>query len=175
MQISLSSEKSSTTNRKHMKTPNANAVFEQMPAKDVRAMVERMIAAELWEKAEEVAQKYLSKAGKEDQNNWDRGNIIHHAHQLLGRIALAQGNLELAKAELLEAGKTKGSPQLSSFGPNMLLAKKLLEAGEQETVLSYLKLVGEFWNNPMANQMREGWIVEIKKGKLPDFKGNLIY
>ncbi|MDW3645760.1 MAG: hypothetical protein R8P61_01695 [Bacteroidia bacterium] len=158
-----------------MKTPDVNAVFDQMPSKEIRAMIERMIAAELWEKAEEVAQKYLAKAGKEDQNNWDRGNILHHAHQLLGRIALAKGNTALAIEELLEAGKTKGSPQLNSFGPNMLLAKKLLLAGEAQAVLSYLELCGEFWNNPMANQMREGWIAEIKEGKIPDFMGNLIY
>jgi len=158
-----------------MKTPDTNAVFNQMSSKEMRALIERMIAAELWEKAQEIAQKYLAKAGKEDQNNWDRGNIIHNAHQLLGRIALAQGNIELAKEELLEAGKTTGSPQLNSFGPNMLLAKKLLEAGEIKAVLSYLDLCAKFWDNPMANQMRKGWIVEIKEGKIPDFKGNLIY
>lgn len=160
-----------------MKTPDTNAVFDQMPTENIRSMIERMIAAETWEKAQEVATKFLKKAGKEDQNDFDRGNIIHHAHLLLGRIALAQGNIELAKNELLEAGKTNGSPQLNSFGPNMLLAKKLLEVGEKEVVLAYLELCYKFWTislQPLI-EMREQWVKEIKEGKIPDFGANLIY
>ena len=149
--------------------------LQNLSAKDMRAFAERAISAEVWEVAEKVAHAYLNKAGPADQNNWDRGNIIHQAHLLLGRIALAQGNISLAKEELLLAGKTPGSPQLNSFGPNMLLAKKLLEIKEVETVLVYLELCAKFWDNPIANEMRAGWLEEIKSGKIPDFKGNLIY
>jgi hypothetical protein len=50
----------------------------------------------------------------------------------------ANGDIEEAKKQLLLAGKTPSSPQLNSFGPNMILAKELLDKGEKDTVLHYL-------------------------------------
>jgi len=38
---------------------------------------------------------------------------------------LKEGKVEDAKHYLLEAGKTPGSPQLNSFGPDMSLAEEL--------------------------------------------------
>jgi hypothetical protein len=58
---------------------------------------------------------------------------------------LREGKLADAKAYLLKAGATSGSPQLNSFGPQMPLARELLEKGEKETVLQYLDLVSKFW------------------------------
>lgn len=59
-------------------------------------------------------------------NDWNYGNAIHHGHLVLGRVALAVGDLETARSDLLAAGRTPGSPQLNSFGPNMRLAKDVL-------------------------------------------------
>lgn len=66
----------------------------------------------------------------DDTAGWNSGNRIHHGNLILGRIALTQGDVAEAKTRLLAAGKTPGSPQLNSFGPNMMLAKELLELGE---------------------------------------------
>lgn len=63
------------------------------------------------------------------------GNRIHHGNLVLGRIALCEGNIKKVKSRLLAAGKTTGSPQLDSFGPNLVLAKDLLERGERNVVL----------------------------------------
>ena len=38
-----------------------------------------------------------------------------------------EGRIEEAKRHLLAAGRSSGSPVLGSFGPNMSLAKDLLE------------------------------------------------
>jgi hypothetical protein len=46
----------------------------------------------------------------------------------------------------------------------MALAKELLDKGEQDTVIQYLELCGEFWNK----EMTDTWISEIKSGKIPD-------
>lgn len=75
------------------------------------------------------------------------GDAVHDGHALLGRLALAEGDLERAKAELFEAGKTRGSAVLSSFGPDLTLASDLLARGERATVLAYLRDCQRFWRS----------------------------
>lgn len=98
-------------------------------------------------------------------------DMKHICHILLGQIALRQKDVNTAKRELLEAGNVTGSPVLGSFGPNMLLAKELLDKGEKETVLQYFEKCRAFWNNAQLNK----WVTEAKAGKTPDFGANLIY
>jgi hypothetical protein len=64
------------------------------------------------------------------RNNWNYGNAIHDGHSVLGRVALAKGDVSAAKDHLLKAGRTPGSPQLNSFGPNVSLARDLLLTGK---------------------------------------------
>ena len=78
-----------------------------------------------------------------------------------------------AKLRLLASGRTKGSPTLDSFGPNMSLAKDLLERGEREVVLEYFKLCSAFWKRG-ADRL-DAWTAEIKQGQIPDFGANLDY
>ena len=111
----------------------------------------------------------------QDRKSSQFGNIIHDANQILGRCALRAGKLADAKTYLLKAGATPGSPQLNSFGPQMLLARELVEKGEKETVLQYLDLVSLFWTPEQEpaepNQPHEpliaGWKREISEGKIP--------
>jgi hypothetical protein len=105
------------------------------------------------------------------QEGWNAGNLVHHGHLVLGRLALRDGDTKTAKEHLLAAGKTQGSPQLNSFGPNMTLAKELLEKGERQAVLEYFKLCGTFWKNKNL----EAWTREVQAGKIPDFGANLDY
>jgi len=107
----------------------------------------------------------------DSQGGWNAGNLVHHGHLVLGRIALRDGDTKAAQEHLLAAGKTKGSPQLNSFGPNMTLAKELLEKGERQAVLEYFKLCGSFWKNSKL----EAWTQEVQAGKLPEFGANLEY
>jgi len=67
-------------------------------------------------KASDYAKQLLAQAENFKQD-WNYGNAIHTANLTLGRIALASGDIDTAKARLLDAGKTPGSPQLDSFGP----------------------------------------------------------
>jgi hypothetical protein len=107
------------------------------------------------------------------KENWNYGNAIHNANLVLGRIALRSNDMDEAKGYLLEAGRTPGSPQLNSFGPDMTLAKELLEKGETKTVLEYLDLCGKFWKMHADNL--GAWKAQIEKGEVPDFRSNLIY
>jgi hypothetical protein len=96
--------------------------------------------------AKQYADQWLQ--GNTDTKSWNYGNVVHDANQILGRVALREGDVAQAKRFLIEAGKTPGSPQLNSFGPRMTLARELLEKGEKAVVLDYVDLVAKFWASP---------------------------
>lgn len=125
-------------------------------------------AAGLIDEAKKLAVQILDGA-----DGWNRGNRIHHGNLILGRIALLDGDIDEAKSRLLLAGKTDGSPQLKSFGPNMQLAKELLERGETEVVLEYFELCKKFWTSPRRDL--EQWVDDVKSNRVPQFGGNLAY
>lgn len=124
------------------------------------------------DKASEYAAELLNKA-PQYRSDWNYGNAVHYGNLILGRIALEYGQLEKAKKYLLEAGKTPGSPQLNSFGPNMTLARELLEKGESDIVITYFQLCGKFWK--MGTERLKNWTSIVKGGGIPDFAANLSY
>ncbi|HWX21027.1 MAG TPA: hypothetical protein VN578_14095 [Candidatus Binatia bacterium] len=107
------------------------------------------------------------------QGNWNYGNAVQDANLVLGRIAVREGHIDKAKRHLIASGNSPGSPQMDSFGPNMSLAKDLLEKGEHEAVLEYFELCRKFWN--MDNGKLNDWSQEVKAGRIPDFGANLVY
>ena len=106
-------------------------------------------------------------------NNWNYGNATHKINITMGRIALRDGKIDEAKMYLIEAGKTQGSPQLDSFGPNMSLAKELLEKGEKKVVLEYFDLCRVFWKTDYSKL--DTWTADVKNDRIPDFGANLIF
>ena len=121
------------------------------------------------------ARKYAELMLQNREEGWNYGNRVHHGNLVLGRIALREGKIEEAKSRLIAAGRTPGSPQLNSFGPNMALAKALLEIGEQEVVLKYFELCAKFWNSDRAKDKLDKWGVLAAAGRIPDFRANLDY
>ena len=107
------------------------------------------------------------------KDDWNYGNAIQDANLVLGRIAVLEGRLDHAKQFLIKAGQSPGSPQMDSFGPNMSLAKDLLEKGEMDVVLQYFELCRKFWK--MENGKLDQWSREVKAGNVPDFGANLVY
>lgn len=101
------------------------------------------------------------------------GGAMHDANLVLGRIAVREGRIEAAKSYLIAAGESPGSPSLDSFGPNMTLAKDLLEKGERDAVLEYFQLCRAFWK--MGGKKLDQWNKEVMRGKIPDFGANLLY
>jgi hypothetical protein len=104
------------------------------------------------------------------RQNQEYGNAVHDANLTLGRIAVRGGRLDDAKRHLIESIRTPGG-RLMDYGPNMSLAKDLLEKGEQQVVLDYLALCRKFWNYGRL----EEWSQQVKEGKIPDFGANLAY
>ena len=125
------------------------------------------LMADRYEKAREYANTLLA----EDSPGWNSGNRIHHGNLVLGRIALAEGDVEEAKRRLIAAGETAGSPQLDSFGPSMTLAKELLQKGEKGVVLEYFDLCSRFWE--MGQDELEEWSDLVQADRVPDFGANL--
>jgi hypothetical protein len=62
---------------------------------------------------------------------------------------------------------------MDTFGPNMTLAKALLEKGRKETVLRYFELCRKFWK--MDDGRLDRWRDAVRTGRIPDFGANLHY
>jgi hypothetical protein len=123
-------------------------------------------------KAEAYSQQLLQMA-PEYPKDWNYGNAIFYGNLVLGRVALRRNNVVEAGQYLLAAGATPGSPQLNSFGPNMVLAKELLEKGESDVVLQYFELCKNFWR--MDHGKLDEWSAIVKGGGIPDLSSNLNY
>jgi hypothetical protein len=99
--------------------------------------------------------------------DWNYGNAVHHAHSALGRVALRAKRIGEAKRHLIASAKTKGSPQLNSFGSNQDLAAELLERCETKTVIRYLELCRKFWK--MGQPQINAWTKSIRETGKTDF------
>lgn len=97
--------------------------------------------------------------------NWNAGNLIHHGHITLGRLALMAGDVDAAEEHLRLAGSVHGSPQLDSFGPDFGLANELLARGRTEVVGEYLDLCRRFWK--LGHDALDGWSAQIRAGRRP--------
>jgi hypothetical protein len=123
-----------------------------------------------------LAMAYASEAlqlAPQFRQDWNYGNAIHNGHVVLGRLALVHGDVESACKELLLAGETPGSPQLDSFGPNMSLAKELLEQGQREVVVQYFEECRVFWRSDHGALKK--WRILARLHIPPDFGSNLVY
>jgi hypothetical protein len=114
--------------------------------------------------ATNLANEYLSLAGTY-RCNWNYGNAIHDANKYLGLISLKSGDQAAAVGYLLKSGKSTGSPQLNSFGPDPSLADALLKAGHAEPVKVYLRDIKKFWK--MENGQVDDCLANIDKGERP--------
>jgi predicted Ser/Thr protein kinase len=129
--------------------PKPSNPAPSLPPKEVRFYALGKLSRDAFdrgdsEEAVKLAEEYLVLAAG-FHKDWNYGNAIHNANELLGLVALEKGNVPAAKEYLLAAGKSPGSPQLDSFGPDLELAAALLAKGEKQAVLEYLAAIGKFW------------------------------
>ena len=126
----------------------------------------------LFAEAENYANELLLLA-EEFETDWNYGNAIHDANIILGMVSLHSNQIKDAKSYLLEAGKSPGSPQLRTLGPNMMLAEPLLEKGEKRVVIEYFELLKKVWEHDDGRL--DSWIAAVKGGGKPYFEPNLLY
>jgi len=122
--------------------------------------------------ARNLAQELMALTPKY-RNDWNYGNAIQDANLVLGRIAAGEGKIAEADKFLAASGRSKGSPQMNSFGPNMSLALDLLKKGDRDAVLEHLMRCRMFWKKDHGKLDR--WMSEVMAGHTPDFGANLIF
>ncbi|MGB3800120.1 MAG: hypothetical protein WA952_09925 [Lewinella sp.] len=115
---------------------------------------------------------YLDEA-ENNRDSWNYGNAIHQANTLLGLVELQNGRIDRATDYLLSSAQTPGSPQLTTFGPNMLLADRLLALGQRRAVVKYLKQCRRLWRLSFGTLLKWRW--QILRGYTPNFGANLSY
>ena len=125
-----------------------------------------------FEKARAYAERLLKQAGS-DPTKWNYGDAVHKGNLMLGRIAVREGRVADAVTFLRASAEIPGSPVLSSFGPNMTLARDLLEYGEREAVLAYFEMCRAFWK--MGGDRLDAWTRDVQAGNVPNFGANLRY
>ena len=121
-------------------------------------------------RARELAHELLQTA-QNNPKDWYTSNAIHQAWIVLGHVALNEKNIGEAESALIKSAEVDGSPQLSSFGPNMMLAKLLLQNDREQSVLRYLQLCKLFWH---SNKIK-CCVATINSGGIPRFGKNLYY
>ncbi len=128
--------------------------------------------ANAFDKANTYARQILEAAGRQHRR-WNTDKATHHSNLILGRLALKAGDVEKAKQYLVASVNPPVSPQLGSFGPNMTLAKELLEKGQRDVVLEYFQLCAKFWK--MGAATLQEWTSIVNQGGIPSFGANLEY
>ncbi|HEY4984950.1 MAG TPA: hypothetical protein VIJ24_07775, partial [Verrucomicrobiae bacterium] len=135
--------------------------------------------AEQWSKVFQYGTNAIARLDPA-RRDWNYGNLIHDVNAMLCLAALHAGDKKQAGEYLLSAGRSPGSPQLDSFGPDFSYAAKMLKAGETNVVLQYLDLVGNFWGNTNrpkryigddfdlnTSRTLEKYRQDIRAGKIP--------
>jgi len=141
--------------------PNSAVTSELRKFYDLGRQLGKLVEAKRFDSVNAVAVEYLAAAEKY-KCNWNYGNAIHDANSALGMREFALGNIDAAKTHLLAAGKSPGSPQLNSFGPEPYLADALLKRGASKEVTEYLMGVSRFWK--LDHGVVAHWLSRIERG-----------
>jgi len=139
-----------------------------------RGYVLQYLAWAAWRAGDKAAAgRYAGIMVKDTSTDWNHDNNIHHGHTILGLVAIGRGDVKTARSELTLSGAVTGSPQLKSVGPQMTLAKALLDRGDKEAVINYFAACEKFWRMDWGKLKK--WTKMVRAGERPDFGGNLIY
>jgi tetratricopeptide (TPR) repeat protein len=116
----------------------------------------RMVAGELISVSQPTTSRHLVNMSR------------HYGYLTLGYLAFQSGDIDEAERKLFEAGNYENS---SVSGPNMYLAYHLLQRGERDAVVEFLRRASKWWES--TDHTAERWIYMIEHGETPDFQTNL--
>jgi tetratricopeptide (TPR) repeat protein len=94
---------------------------------------------------------------------------VYDARIILGKVALARGDVDSAERYLLDAAATWPADSVKkTYGPDFELAAGLLREDRAAAVLSYLRASRRF--TVFLDEQIDHWIREIEEGRTPDFR-----
>lgn len=95
---------------------------------------------------------------------------IYNINDALGRAAFLSKDYLAAGDYLLKAADTPGKDSvLTTFGPDLWLARALLRVGQKDVVLTFLQRIRNFWSKPRLDE----WIAVLETGGSPDLWPNV--
>jgi hypothetical protein len=141
-----------------------NLAGAPLTVEDYAALAMAAGQAEHWDKVFQYGTNAIARLDSA-KRDWNYGNVVHDVNAMLCLAALHDGDKKLAGEFLLRAGRSPGSPQLGSFGPDFSYAAKMLKAGETNAVLQYLDLVGNFWGNTNRPKRYAGDNFDLEKAR----------
>ncbi|MDE0002593.1 MAG: hypothetical protein OXQ29_07850 [Rhodospirillaceae bacterium] len=116
------------------------------------------------------ARSYAMTMLNTDPDHPEYARRLHVGNIVVGRVALREGDVQLAKYHLLEAANVPRSPAIAQTGPSMTLALALLRRGERDVVLEFLERIDPLWDSTVLDD----WVAMIEAGRVPDFGANLV-
>jgi hypothetical protein len=94
---------------------------------------------------------------------------VYDARIILGKVALARGDVDSAERYLLDAAATwPADSAKKTYGPDFELGAGLLPEDRAAAVLSYLRASRRF--TVFLDEQIDHWIREIEEGRTPDFR-----
>jgi hypothetical protein len=127
----------------------------------------RAYAAGKMEKAQTYANQVLEASGNFKDSKWLYSLTVHRAHIVLGLVAVGRDQLKLAGEELIKSTEIDvPDPKLPWV--DLRLADALLDRGERQVVLEYLKACEGPWES--GRESLQLWSATIRHGRRPDFK-----
>jgi len=145
-------------------------------------LTELAFSLQQWDRAERYANRMLTAFTEMGRRRWSdyfMRDFIGYAHSRLGRLALKKGERGKAVEHLLLSVRRP-----SMHAPDLTLARELLEAGERDAVVRFLRYCRRYhrrfmpWYariNPWSHWRRlshppwKRWIAAIERGKTPVF------
>lgn len=123
-----------------------------------------------YEAAKVIAQTALFEI-KAVPANWNTGNVLHKSYTMLGLVSIEDGEVTKSKQYLMESCNVPITPQLKTYGPNMILADILYDKGEVKAVKDYLNACKLVWKKGI-NEI-DSWLSAIDGGGKPYFTRNI--
>lgn len=121
-----------------------------------------------FDKSEKFATEFIELTKEFPNEKRHTGFGLHTAYNVLGQLALKAGDLDTAKARLMQAASVPFADRLEEEGPDLYLAAELTKLNETKVVCEFLKNCKRLWGRSSDASLLKIWQAEVAEGKVPD-------
>jgi hypothetical protein len=117
---------------------------------------------------------YAAKLLREHGQSGDpeNGYAVYTGNLILSQSALDNNDNAAAAKYLLLAATSSGVGNVADSGPDITVARVLLQRGDKETVIEYLRRCHNLW--PKGAPLLDRWQTQIRNGRTPNFNNRTI-